>query len=162
MVGQVRLELTRLSAPVFETGLFTYYSTIPYWWVKPESNWQALRRQLLRLLCLPISPFTHINKYLTGSDWPCQCTIPLQATLYTRYGQHTYDYADNFLRYLYWSARRESNSQSISALELKSNVYTNSTTRGYLKPRWVGTPTSPNKGRRLPVPSSRLYIYIIY
>lgn len=160
MVGQVRLGLTHLSAPVFETGLFTSYSTVPYWWVKPESNWQALRRQLLKLLCLPISPFTHINKYLTGSDWPCQCAIPLWATLYIRYGQHTYDYADNFLRYLYWCRRRVRPRNPSQAIDFKSIMYTfhhggiSKSLDGSALPYLQLKATAP-------IPSSRLYTYII-
>lgn len=57
LVGKARIELASLAAIASKAIVFTYFTIYPY-----------------------------KNKYLTGSDWPCQCAIPLQATLYTRYG----------------------------------------------------------------------------
>ena len=40
------------------------------WCEWPESNWHGLRRQILSLLCLPISPHSHFWWALLESNQP--------------------------------------------------------------------------------------------
>lgn len=58
---EVGLEPTRLTAKYFEHFMAAYYITLAYWCRKSDSNRHVSRRQLLRLLWLPITSFRHVG-----------------------------------------------------------------------------------------------------